>query len=134
MNKLKHVLILTLIIFLWNNNPGSSQNSQFGINKTLIVGKWNLVKSIDNGVETNLSVCDKKNYLEFKDAQDSQVLKITYRIHRKSCSKEIENGCYELNKNEISSGLLGRLDILTLNDTILTVKSSWQTRTYRKIK
>lgn len=120
--------ITIYIIFLLFGGKAFSQ--KFYLDKSLLSGKWQLVKVVDkNNNEIELSECARKEYIEFKN---SVITNVSYRTYKNICNAEKTICNYTTEDNIIDMSSISCFKFISLKEKLLTVQISGINMSFRK--
>ena len=99
--------------------------------KSLLVGKWKLIKVIDeNNKEIELSECAKKEYIEFKN---SSITNVSYIERNNTCHAEKHICSYlDHDKTFFELTAISCFKFTSLNKSLLTVRISGMNMIFEK--
>ncbi len=125
--KIKPAFIIYIFLLLFG---GRSFAQRVYLEKSLLVGKWKLVKVFnEKNNEIELSECAKKEYIEFKN---SVITNVSYRTQKNNCSVEKTICNYKVEGEMIDMSSISCFNFISLNEKLLTVKISGINMSFRK--
>lgn len=125
--KIKPIIIIYAFLLLFG---GRSFAQRIYLDKSLLVGKWKLIKVFDKkSNEIELSECAKKEYIEFKN---SVMTNISYRNYKSNCSAEKTICNYKIEDTMIDMSSISCFNFISLNGELLIVEISGISMSFRK--
>lgn len=95
--ELKFLIFLSLMINLSCSKPNVEESKKDSIE---ILGKWKLISATKNGVANNLSDCNLKSFLDFKNNYSFESLNSSFTNN--DCVDEFNTGNYSFQNLEIN--------------------------------